>query len=243
VFTGKPISFHRRITQHAFGYAAEWKVYWALSPLIDRVGFVQSFPGVTTRPKVNRGSVGLCLTRILRMPDGKPNLNGIWQTMNTANRDLQIHGPITALLSQKIGCSPRTTRRVIADYRSGSPTNARSHSTVLPPSEACGRTGTSYFEPLSRPQAARGTSWRLLDRAFSLRGPNFSILATICYHLRSSGLSTSVKNWLRRVAARLELYGVTAKVCGVSGRILADLGRQCGQPTDMDIQRVLMMAW
>ena len=30
------------------------------------------------------------------MPDGKPNLNGIWQTMNTANWDLQTHGPAIA---------------------------------------------------------------------------------------------------------------------------------------------------
>jgi len=28
-----------------------------------------------------------------RMPDGKPNLNGIWQAMNTANWDLVTHGP------------------------------------------------------------------------------------------------------------------------------------------------------
>src|SRR3979411_1009154 len=33
---------------------------------------------------------------IPRMPDGKPNLNGIWQTMNTANWDLQTHGPAFA---------------------------------------------------------------------------------------------------------------------------------------------------
>ena len=30
---------------------------------------------------------------IPRMPDGKPNLNGIWQAMNTANWDLVTHGP------------------------------------------------------------------------------------------------------------------------------------------------------
>ena len=35
-------------------------------------------------------------SRIPRMPDGKPNLNGIWQTMNTANWDLQTHGPASA---------------------------------------------------------------------------------------------------------------------------------------------------
>ena len=27
-----------------------------------------------------------------RMPDGKPNLNGVWQAINTANWDLQTHG-------------------------------------------------------------------------------------------------------------------------------------------------------
>jgi hypothetical protein len=30
---------------------------------------------------------------IPRMPDGKPNLNGIWQAMNTANWDLVTHAP------------------------------------------------------------------------------------------------------------------------------------------------------
>ena len=35
-------------------------------------------------------------SRIPRMQDGKPNLNGIWQTMNTANWDLETHGPATA---------------------------------------------------------------------------------------------------------------------------------------------------
>jgi len=30
---------------------------------------------------------------IPRMPDGKPNLNGIWQAINTANWDLVTHGP------------------------------------------------------------------------------------------------------------------------------------------------------
>ena len=36
-----------------------------------------------------------------RMPDGKPNLNGIWQAMNSANWDLQAHeakaGPVVSL--------------------------------------------------------------------------------------------------------------------------------------------------
>jgi len=38
---------------------------------------------------------------IPRLPNGKPNLNGIWQAMNTANWDLQEHaagpGPVVAL--------------------------------------------------------------------------------------------------------------------------------------------------
>src|SRR5665213_1827066 len=28
-----------------------------------------------------------------RTADGKPNLNGVWQALNTANWDLQTHGP------------------------------------------------------------------------------------------------------------------------------------------------------
>ncbi len=36
-------------------------------------------------------------SRIPRSPDGKPNLNGIWQAMNTANWDLQTHGPAHGL--------------------------------------------------------------------------------------------------------------------------------------------------
>jgi hypothetical protein len=31
--------------------------------------------------------------RLARMPNGKPNLNGLWQAVNTANWDLQTHGP------------------------------------------------------------------------------------------------------------------------------------------------------
>ena len=34
---------------------------------------------------------GQTANRAARMPDGKPNLNGIWQAMNTANWDLQEH--------------------------------------------------------------------------------------------------------------------------------------------------------
>ncbi len=36
--------------------------------------------------------------RPARLPDGKPNLNGIWQAMNTANWDLQDHASATSLI-------------------------------------------------------------------------------------------------------------------------------------------------
>jgi len=36
-------------------------------------------------------SSGQQVSRIARMPDGKPNLNGIWQAMNTANWNLEAH--------------------------------------------------------------------------------------------------------------------------------------------------------
>jgi hypothetical protein len=43
-----------------------------------------------------------------RLPDGKPNLNGIWQAMNTANWDLLDHGAQPALVeaSGAIGAEP-----------------------------------------------------------------------------------------------------------------------------------------
>ncbi|MBI4886051.1 MAG: hypothetical protein HY824_03065 [Acidobacteria bacterium] len=47
----------------------------------------------------------LPLSQIPRTPDGKPDLNGIWQAMNTANYDLEDHGagPSPALLTGAIG--------------------------------------------------------------------------------------------------------------------------------------------
>jgi len=46
--------------------------------------------------------------RIPRLPDGKPNLNGIWQAMNTANWDLQEHAsrPGLVMAMGAIGAEP-----------------------------------------------------------------------------------------------------------------------------------------
>src|SRR5437879_3885398 len=43
-----------------------------------------------------------------RMPDGKPNLSGIWQALNTANWDLQDHAarPSLALALGAAGAEP-----------------------------------------------------------------------------------------------------------------------------------------
>src|SRR5258707_317721 len=44
---------------------------------------------------------GQTRTRAARTPDGKPNLNGIWQALNSANWDLQDHAakpsPVVAM--------------------------------------------------------------------------------------------------------------------------------------------------
>lgn len=53
------------------------------------------FGGVVTLALVlfAQGAFGQTRANIPRRPDGKPNLNGIWQALNTANWDLQTHGP------------------------------------------------------------------------------------------------------------------------------------------------------
>ena len=46
--------------------------------------------------------------RIPRLPDGKPNLSGIWQAMNTANWDLEEHAarPGLVLALGAVGAEP-----------------------------------------------------------------------------------------------------------------------------------------
>ena len=41
-------------------------------------------------------------SRIPRTPDGKPNLNGIWQALNTANYDIQAHMARPALAMRPV---------------------------------------------------------------------------------------------------------------------------------------------
>ena len=38
-------------------------------------------------------AMGQAAANIPRISNGKPNLNGVWQVANTANWDLQTHGP------------------------------------------------------------------------------------------------------------------------------------------------------
>ncbi len=57
---------------------------------------IAALPAVAQTPRIPRG------------PDGKPNLNGVWQSMNTANWDLEDHsaqaGPLAA--AGAIGAEP-----------------------------------------------------------------------------------------------------------------------------------------
>src|SRR5689334_16890719 len=51
---------------------------------------------------------GQTAARVPRLPDGKPNLSGIWQAMNTANWDLQEHAsrPVLVIAMGAIGAEP-----------------------------------------------------------------------------------------------------------------------------------------
>jgi hypothetical protein len=52
-------------------------------------------PAQTARPAAAASS-----SRLPRTPDGKPNLNGIWQAMNTADWDLSPHNAQQSLVLQ-----------------------------------------------------------------------------------------------------------------------------------------------
>jgi len=64
---------------------------------------ILALPAIAQTPARQAAAQG-----IPRMPDGKPNLNGIWQSMNTANWDLEDHsaqaGPVVA--AGAIGAEP-----------------------------------------------------------------------------------------------------------------------------------------
>src|SRR6185437_3912442 len=53
-------------------------------------------------------AAGQAQARIPRLPDGHPNMNGIWQAMNTANWDLEAHAAQTGLVVDygAIGAEP-----------------------------------------------------------------------------------------------------------------------------------------
>jgi hypothetical protein len=63
---------------------------------------------VCVAPEWSAGQGALPQTQIPRTPDGKPDLNGIWQAMNTANYDLEDHGAAQSpfLLAGAIGAIP-----------------------------------------------------------------------------------------------------------------------------------------
>src|ERR1700730_1631014 len=49
------------------------------------------YRAVTAALLVTAPIYGQDAPRVPRLPDGKPNLSGIWQAMNTANWDLEAH--------------------------------------------------------------------------------------------------------------------------------------------------------
>src|SRR6266566_3238126 len=71
-----------------------WSQRWIVVIAAAAVGFGLSF---VLTPRSGEAQA----RKAQRMPDGKPNLNGVWQAMNTANWDIQDHGarpgPVAAL--------------------------------------------------------------------------------------------------------------------------------------------------
>jgi hypothetical protein len=53
-------------------------------------------------------------SRIPRTADGKPNLNGIWQTLNTANYDLEAHEARMAMAMRPGPVNPVPAKEVVA---------------------------------------------------------------------------------------------------------------------------------
>ena len=53
-------------------------------------------------------------SRIRRTPDGRPNLNGIWQALNTANYDIEAHLARPALAMRTGPLIPVPAREVVA---------------------------------------------------------------------------------------------------------------------------------
>jgi hypothetical protein len=53
-------------------------------------------------------------SRIPRLPDGRPNLNGIWQALNTANYDLQSHTARPAMALRRGPAGPVPAAPVVA---------------------------------------------------------------------------------------------------------------------------------
>src|SRR6059036_3138911 len=66
--------------------------------VIAAVAATAGLPFVTfTSAGQQRGQTAAPAYRAPRTPDGKPNLNGIWQAINTANYDIQMHPARPAL--------------------------------------------------------------------------------------------------------------------------------------------------
>jgi hypothetical protein len=65
----------------------------AVLALLPAAAFAQA--PASSQPRSTQPASGAAQPRlgIPRLTDGKPNLNGIWQAMNTANWDLVTHGP------------------------------------------------------------------------------------------------------------------------------------------------------
>jgi hypothetical protein len=81
--------------------AVRWSVT-ALAAAVAVISFAWAWSSAqSTSPPAGQPASG----QIARTPDGKPDLNGIWQAMNTANYDLEDHGtaPSPVLVTGAVG--------------------------------------------------------------------------------------------------------------------------------------------